>query len=210
MKYKPSVNTWYVLPPFQKLFKFYSLEFLLPNHITMNRYSLLFLLVLSAHCSNGQSSGFSTQSLSLVLGDILNMNFLTNDAVQDRGTDMVFKSPRDYYQGIESEQQTVRISSNRNIAISVRAIDFQNASNPEIRIPSFIYLKVPRINVEGNSSAYSQQSQYQPLEKKDLLLPRETEKGGDQTFKFQYKAKPGGLVEPGIYFLNVVFTATRF
>ena len=168
---------------------------------------VLALFKLSAHA---QAAGECSQSLSLSMGDVLDMNFISNNQNNGPQVQMVFAATEDYYNGIESAPQTVKIRSNTDFAISVRAADLSNSGNPGVKISDFIYLKVPQNQSGGQIGSYFSNSNYQKLNNTDISLLEDCNRGDNRTFTVQYKAKPGTLVDPGVYFVNIIYTATRY
>jgi len=150
---------------------------------------------------------FASQTLHLHLGDVIDIEFIANRHNVGTQLHMSFTSSDDYFNGIESERQFLQVHSSKNFTVSVRAINVTAGSNQTL--PSFIYLKVPDNRTGGTISPSFSDQIYQPLQPIDRALLENGQKGANQIFSVQYKARPGTLVEPGIYSIDIIFTASR-
>lgn len=148
------------------------------------------------------------QRLNINLGDVIDISFVANDLNVGPQLQMSFITAKDYFKGIETEQQMLQVASNKNFTVSVRAVSV-TANNTNSQLPSFIYIKIPQNNTGGNIAKAFSNNVYQQLKGYDMVMLEDAHKGDNQTFSVQYKAQPGTMVDPGIYAIEVIFTASR-
>ena len=161
-----------------------------------------------ANALGQKSTGVASQTLSIQLGDVIDIKFVANDQAVGPQIQMVFNSAEDYYNGVESPKQILKIRANKNFTVSVRAANVA-AQNGNTTVPSFIYIKVPQNNTGGQIAQSFSDASYRRITNMDIPLLEDGDKGDDQTFAVQYKAKPGTMVDPGVYTVDVIFTASR-
>jgi hypothetical protein len=165
-------------------------------------------LASSAFAQKAQKSGAASQTLNIFLGDVIDIRFISNDQKTGPLLQMTFNTADDYFNGIESPQQTLKVRSNKKFSVSVRAVNTLNGVNHSV--PPFIYLKVPQNHTGGQIAAAFSNTTYQKLSNNNLVLLENANKGDDQNFSVQYKARPGTIVDPGVYNVDVVFTASPY
>jgi hypothetical protein len=169
----------------------------------------IFLALTSgAFAQKAQKSGSASQTLNISFGDVIDIRFVSNDQKSGPLLQMTFNTADDYFHGIESPQQTLKVRSNKKFSVSVRAMNTLNGGNQAV--PSFIYMKVPQNHTGGKIAAAFSSTTYQKLSNNNLVLLENGNKGDDQDFSVQYKAKPGSIVDPGVYNIDVVFTASPY
>lgn len=163
------------------------------------------LATLLSFCGYAQKSVIATQTLSISLADVIDIRFENGQAAGPQ-LRMNFANAEDFYKGVESPLQKLKVRSNKDFTVSVRATTSSAASNNS----SFVYLKVPENKTGGRLASNFSNNSYQPLTDNNLILLNDGQKGDDQTFSVQYKAKPGTTIDPGTYLVDVIFTATRY
>jgi hypothetical protein len=162
----------------------------------------------SAFAQKAQKSGSASQTLNISFGDVIDIRFVSNDQKSGPLLQMIFNTADDYFNGIESPQQTLKVRSNKKFSVSVRAMNTLNGGNQSL--PSFIYMKVPQNHTGGKIATAFSNTTYQRLSNNNLVLLENGNKGDDQNFSVQYKAKPGSIVDPGVYNIDVIFTASPY
>lgn len=164
----------------------------------------LFATLLS-FCGYAQKTVIATQTLSISLSDVIDVRFDNGQATGPQ-LKMAFNNAEDYYKGVESPMQKLKVRSNKDFTVSVRA----STSSPSSNNASFVYLKVPENKTGGRLSNNFSNNTYQKLTDNNIILVNDGQRGDDQSFSVQYKAKPGIIVDPGTYLVDVIFTATRY
>ena len=163
------------------------------------------LATLLSFCGYAQKSVIATQTLSISLADVIDIRF-ENGQTAGPQLKMTFANAEDFYKGVESPMQKLKVRSNKDFTVSVRATT-SSAANSNA---NFMYLKVPENKTGGRLASNFSNSSYQKLSDNNLVLVNDGQKGDDQTFSVQYKAKPGTVVDPGTYLIDVIYTATRY
>lgn len=170
----------------------------------------LYLTGATILCAQAQATAVAGQTLNITLNDVIDIKFVATQQNAGSALQMTFSSPDDYYNGVESAPQQLRVRTNKGFTVSVRTTDATANNAQQGQTPSFIYIKVPENSTGGSITPSFSSSGYKNVTRADLALLKDCTKGGNQTFTVQYKAMPGFMISPGVYMIDVIFTATRF
>ncbi|MBS1782012.1 MAG: hypothetical protein JSS78_03000 [Bacteroidetes bacterium] len=177
--------------------------------------SVLFLtsagMVAKAQTSAANAS--AQQTVQLQLSNVLDITFVGNSSSIGSTVALPFTTANDYANGVESSAQQLRIRSNKNFNVTVRAnaanFTVTNGSSESIsNMPANVLNVKVSSNQTGGSIAGSF-SNYTGLSNTANNLISNGTFGGNQTFSVMYKATPGFAYPAGTYSLDVVYTATQ-
>ena len=172
-------------------------------------------LVSFGFAANAQNAtGTATQTVQLGLTNALEITFTGSSSATGATVALPFTTVNDYANGVESASQQLKVRSNKNFSVTVKA----NAANFTITtggvtsastmpVAGVLGLKVAS-NQAGGTIAGSF-AEYAGLTSTAQNLLTNADKGGNQTFSVQYKATPGFAYPAGTYATDVVYTATQ-
>lgn len=176
----------------------------------MKRIFLTTLISLSLQkFLHAQAHAVASQTLQIVLSDIIDIRFVENKLNIGPELHLAFDAAEDYLNGIETPRQMLRVSTNRNFTVTVHALA-QNKNHISSDFLPRIYLKIQENNTGGTIANMFNHYNYALLSPGNQPLLQAAQKGDNQTFSVQYLAKPGMLVPPGIYAVDVIFTESRY
>jgi hypothetical protein len=166
----------------------------------------------SSSAGGGEASA-ATQSTNLSLANAIEITFAGNMSATGADVTIPFTTVNDYANGVESDAQELKVRSNKNFSVAVKAnaSEFSYTGNttpaPEMPVEGVLAVKVTA-NGTGGSIAGSF-SEYATLTSSNQDLITAADRGGNQTFSVKYKATPGFAYPAGTYAVDVVYTATQ-
>ena len=128
---------------------------------------------------------------------------------------MSFSGVNNYANGVESNEQELSISSNKNYTITVKTNSdkFTYTGNttpaPAMPVNGVLGLVVTENNTNGSIATPFSNSNYATLTHNNQNLITSAARGGNRTFSVKYKATPGFAYPAGNYVVDVVYTATQ-
>jgi hypothetical protein len=168
----------------------------------------------SANAQNQANQNSSaSQTTNLVLSNAIEITFTGNNSATGADVTIPFTTVNDYANGVESDAQELKVRSNKNFSVAVKANagEFSYTGNttpaPEMPVEGVLAVKVTA-NGTGGSIAGSF-SEYATLTSSNQDLITAADRGGNQTFSVKYKATPGFAYPAGTYAVDVVYTATQ-
>jgi hypothetical protein len=157
----------------------------------------------------------ASQNVELILSDVIEITFNTTNATTGPNVDLDFKTVKDYYEGVESAPQTLKIRSNKGFTVSVKTTSSDmgyagpaHAKN-KVKVSEALNIRVPDNRTGGNIVPPFSGNAYKNLSSNDKVLLDACNQGNNQTFSVQYKADPKVAYAPGAYSVDVVYTASR-
>ena len=166
----------------------------------------------NAQNQNNQSSAAS-QTVQLSLSNALEITFTGNNSATGAAVTIPFTTVNDYANGVESSDQELKVRSNKNFSVAVKAnnanFSYTGTTTPAPSMPvnGVLAVKVTA-NATGGAIAGSF-SGYATLTSANQDLITAAARGGNQTFSVKYKATPGFAYPAGTYAVDVVYTATQ-
>jgi hypothetical protein len=168
----------------------------------------------SANAQNqANQTSSASQTTNLVLSNAIEITFTGNNSATGADVTIPFTTVNDYANGVESDAQELKVRSNKNFSVAVKAnaAEFSYTGNttpaPEMPVEGVLAVKVTA-NGTGGSIAGSF-SEYATLTSSNQDLITAADRGGNQTFSVKYKATPGFAYPAGTYAVDVVYTATQ-
>ncbi|HRO42855.1 MAG TPA: hypothetical protein PL009_08475 [Flavipsychrobacter sp.] len=161
------------------------------------------------------ASGTAQQAVQLALSNALEITFVAANAATGATVALPFTTSDHYENGVESDEQQLKIRSNKNFGITVKTSaatftvnDGQNTSSSSMPT-SVLGLAVTDNNTGGLLGQGFSSSTYNSLSATATNLITGAGRGGNQNFKVKYKATPGFAYPAGLYATDVIFTATQ-
>jgi hypothetical protein len=157
----------------------------------------------------------SQQKVELMLVDVIEIAFNSTNSRTGPMVDLDFKTVGDYYNGVESAPQLLKVRSNRGFTVSVKTSSStmsytgQAHGRNNVNVADALNIRVPQNNTGGNIAAPFSGNAYKNLSSHDKVLLDACNRGNDQNFSVQYKAAPKVAYAPGAYTVDVVYTASR-
>lgn len=170
-------------------------------------FFIAILLAAATGSSFAQIGSGASQSTNLQLADAIELNLLTSSSVA-----MEFNTVNDYANGIESDEHTFQVKSNKHFIVRVKVQSSKftyvgSSSNPNMSTSSVLKFKVTANNTGGTlSSGYTN---YKAFSTSGAKVINNGTPGGNNTFSVKYKATPGFTYPAGTYTVDVVYTATQ-
>lgn len=149
----------------------------------------------------------ASQTTNLQLSDAIELSLLTSSSVA-----MEFNTVNDYANGIESDEHTFQVKSNKRFVVRVKVQSSKftyvgTSSNPNMSTSSVLKFKVTANNTGGTlTSGYNN---YKSMSTSGAKVINNGTAGGNNTFSVKYKATPGFTYPAGTYTVDVVYTATQ-
>ncbi len=166
----------------------------------------------NAQNQSNQSSSAS-QTTNLVLSNAIEITFTGNSSATGADVTIPFTTVNDYANGVESDAQELKVRSNKNFSVAVKANndEFSYTGNttpaPEMPVEGVLAVKVTANGTGGDIAGSF--SNYATLTSSNQNLLTGADRGGNQTFSVKYKATPGFAYPAGTYAVDVVYTATQ-
>ncbi len=168
-----------------------------------------------AQVTSSNATEDAQQTVQLAMSNALEITFVAASSSTGSTVTLPFTSVSNFASGVTSSTQQLRVRSNKNFNVSVKAsgsfftVSDGNTTSTSTMPVSVLSLSVPNNNTGGylgyGFSAYS----YKALSASNATLIINGDNGGDQTFSIRYKANPGFAYPAGTYSTDVVFTATQ-
>ena len=168
----------------------------------------------NAQNQNNQTSSAS-QTVNLSLSNAIEITFTGNNSAEGADVTIPFTSVNDYANGVESGAQELKVRSNKNFSVAVKAnnANFSYAGNttpaPVMPVSGVLGVKVTANGTGGSIAAPFSAANYATLTSANQNLISAGSRGGNQTFSVKYKATPGFAYPAGTYSVDVVYTATQ-
>lgn len=167
-------------------------------------------LLVSAFKSQAQSGSVATaqQAVQLGMSNVAEISFVNSSAV----VDLIFDDMNDYANGVESAEQTIRVRSNKNYDVRVKAnapkFTYSGTStNPHMSVSNVLDLKVTANSTGGN--IVNGFSGFKSLGTANRKIISNGVAGDNQTFVVKYRATPGYAYPAGTYAVDIVYTVTQ-
>lgn len=163
---------------------------------------------------DGEAGG-ATQYTHLALSNAIEIKFTDNLSHVGGNVTLSFTNVNNYANGVESSEQELSISSNKNytIAVKTNADKFTYSGTtspaPDMPVNGVLALVVTENNTNGSIAGPFSNSSYATLTNSNQGLLTAATRGGNKTFSVKYKATPGFAYPAGNYSVNVVYTATQ-
>lgn len=164
--------------------------------------------------SGNESSG-ATQATHVALSNAIEITFTNTMSEYGSDVSLAFSNVNDYANGIESDEQELRIRSNKNFSVAVKTnsdkFSYAGTTSPAPAMPvsGVLALKVTGNSTGGTVATPFSETGYATLNNTNQELIAAASRGGNQTFGVKYKATPGFAYPAGTYSVDVVYTATQ-
>lgn len=177
----------------------------------MKKLTTLFIILILtggiAYAQGNQSAGAS-QSAALGLSDAIDISFMNAGA----SISMQFNNVNDYANGIESDEQTLLVRSNKkfNVRVKASASKFTYSgpsADPKMKVSDVLKVKITANNTGGTIS--SGFANYKSPSTGGTKIINNATPGGNNTFSVKYLADPGFEYPAGTYTVDIVYTATQ-
>ncbi len=169
----------------------------------------------AANAQNTQNaSSNASQSVQLQLSNALEISFTSNNNATGTTVSLPFTTVAHYANGVESTEQELKVRSNKNFTVTVKAggqhFNFSNGGsvNQSIMPVAILGLAVTDNNT-GGQLGQGFGTNYKSLSHQTQTLITNGDKGGNQKFTIQYKATPGFAYPAGTYTTDITYTATQ-
>lgn len=173
------------------------------------------LLSALGYAANAQQSSSATQGVQLQLQNAIDITFTANGSDVGPLVELQFASINDYVNGVESANQELRVRSNKDFNVFVKA----NAENftytggatptPVMPVAGVLSLIVVSNSTGGSIPGPYSTGAYYTLRDFNIDLINNGTAGADQKFTVKYLATPGFSYPSGTYDIGVVYTATQ-
>ena len=165
--------------------------------------------------NQANQSSSASQNVNLVLSNAIEITFTGNGSATGADVNIPFTTVNDYANGVESDAQELKVRSNKNFSVAVKAnaTNFSYTGNtspaPTMPVSGVLGIKVTANGTGGSIANPFSNSAYATLSSSDQDLITTADRGGNQTFSVKYKATPGFAYPAGTYSVDVVYTATQ-
>ena len=154
------------------------------------------------------ASGAGQQAVALGISNVAEIGFVNSGSI----VSLNFDDMNDYTDGLESQEQTIRVRSNKNFNVRVKANTSKftytgSAANPNMSVSSVLDIKITNNNTGGSIANGFGAFKNLPTSGKKII--NNGTAGDDQTFAVKYKATPGFTYPAGTYTVDIVFTVTQ-
>ena len=170
---------------------------------------------IAANAQSSNQAASASQTVKLDLGNAIEITFTGNGSATGPDVNIPFTTVNDYANGVESNDQQLKVRSNKDFDVTVKAnaASFTYSGNttpaPVMPVQNVLNLKVTGNNTGGAIASPFSSTAYASLTAADQDLIDGGSRGGNQTFDIKYKATPGFAYPAGIYAVDVVYTATQ-
>lgn len=161
------------------------------------------------------ASDNASQTVNLNLSNAIEITFTGTGNSEGADVNIPFNSVNDYANGVESNEQELRVRSNKDFSVAVKtnASDFTYTGSttpaPVMPVSGVLALEVSKNNTGGSIASPFSGNGYATLTSADQELISKGDRGGNQRFAVKYKATPGFAYPAGTYTVDVVYTATQ-
>ncbi len=166
--------------------------------------------------NEGDENEAASQTAVLALTNGIDISYVNTSGNTGNSANMTFNNVSDYANGVMSSMQEMRVRSNNSFKVAVRCDDqtfaYQgNANNMSSSdMPNnALWMKVAQNNTGGSLTGAFSNNSFASLTSSNQDILINGIRGGNRTFKVQYKCTPGFVLPAGTYSLDVVFTATQ-
>ena len=172
-------------------------------------------LVSFGFAANAQNAtGTATQTVNLALSNALEITFTGSATNVGATVALPFTTVNDYANGVESGTQELKVRSNKNFTINVKAsaANFTTTTGGVTSASSMPVSGVLNLLVASNNTAGTISNgfgSFTTLTSSPQDLITNASKGGNQTFSVKYKATPGFAYPAATYSTDVIYTATQ-
>jgi len=164
--------------------------------------------------ANAQSANSSaSQTVNLNLSDAIDITFTGSGTATGAAVNLAFNTVSDYANGVQSTSQQMKVRSNKNFKVSVKAnsanFSYTGSTSPA---PTMPVASVLSTKVSANSTGGSTGSgfgSYKAITTTNQDIITGATAGGNNLFSVQYEAQPGFAYPAGTYTVDVVYTATQ-
>lgn len=169
---------------------------------------MLLIATGAAKAQSNESAGAS-QTSNLALADAISISFVTPGSVT-----MAFSSVNDFANGIESDNHTLLVLSNKKFNITAKPLTSKftytgPSANPNMSVSSVLKIKVTANNTGGSiGTGFTSYKSMSTSGTGSKIISNGTP-GGNNTFSIKYQAKPGFTYPGGTYTVDIVYTATQ-
>lgn len=175
----------------------------------------VFATIANTTWAQTNASSNASQTVKLDLSNAIEITFIGNNSSKGSDVSIPFNTVNDYANGVESNDQKLKVRSNKdfNVAVKANASSFTYTGNttpaPVMPIKDVLNLLVSSNNTGGTISSPFSAANYATLTDADQELIKDGSRGGSQIFAIKYKATPGFNYPAGTYAVDVVYTATQ-
>lgn len=177
--------------------------------------AMVFMGMNYASFAQSNASATATQNVELGLTNALMIYFTSNGTAVGDLVTLQFNSVNDFQNGVQSANQELKVLSNKhfNVAVKVSAYNFMytnpsgvtSVSNQQVE--GVLDLKLTANNTGGSVPVFSN---FEDLKNTNQALLSNCNYGNNQTFSVKYRATPGFSFQPGVYYTDVIYTATQY
>ena len=165
----------------------------------------------AAHAQAANSS--ASQTVNLNLANAIDITFTGSGTATGAAVNLAFNTVSDYANGVQSTAQEMKVRSNKNFKVSVKAnatnFTYSGATSPAPAMPVASVLDVKVAANSTGGSIGSGFSSYKSLSTSNQDIITNATAGGNNLFSVQYEAQPGFAYPAGTYTVDVVYTATQ-
>lgn len=191
----------------------------LNNHMSKTFVLSILLATASSLCyaqSESNEVEAASQTAVLALSNGIDISYVSTSGSTGNAASMTFSSMSDYANGVMSAMQEMRVRSNNSFKVAVRCDEQTFAYQGEASDVSMsdmpnnaLWMKVAQNNTGGSLVGGFSSNGFAALTSSNQDILTNGVRGGNRTFKVQYKCTPGFVLPAGTYSLDVVFTATQ-
>lgn len=181
----------------------------------MKKYFAIAFALLGFSSQAQVSTSAASQTISLELGNTIQISFNTTGTATGTLVRIPFNNPAQYSGGVQSPDYQLTIRSNKRFNLSVNTNDpyfsYTGAIIPAPKMPVNGTLSImPVSNTTGGAvPAPFSSSKYASISERTQTLISGADNGGNQGISVKYKADPGFAYPGGIYTVDAIFTATQ-
>ena len=182
----------------------------------MKKIIAIAAILTSAIAANAQTVNSSaTQTVNLALANAIEITFTGSGTATGAAVSLAFNTVNDYANGVQSAAQTLKVRSNKNYTVAVKAnstnFSYSGSTTPAPVMPvgSVLDLKVSANATGGTIASPFSASAFADVTAANQNLLTNCPNGGNQTFAIIYNATPGFSYPAGTYSADIVYTATQ-
>lgn len=182
----------------------------------MKKVIVIAALAIMGYSADAQTvSSTAQQTVNLALSNAIELTFTGSGTATGTAVTIPFTSVNDYANGVQSAAQQLKVRSNKNYAVSVKAnstnFTYTGTTSPAPTMPvaTVLDLKVATNATSGTVSAPFSTSAFADITTTAQTVLTNCIYGGNQLFSVIYQATPGFAYPAGTYAVDVVYTATQ-
>lgn len=173
---------------------------------------ILIIVAATTQVNAQNANGSATQQVALNMSNAIELSFV-NSATTTSVVSMSFSTILSLITGVTSNDQDLVVRSNKKFKVTAApaATNFTYIGTSLLNNLLSVTGGALKVKVSSNQTGGSATTNWTNLNSTSspVTILNNCNPGSNQTFSIQYKTTPGATIAPGIYNMDVVYTATQ-